>query len=645
MSRRAIELCLLQVDDLYGDLISRVFEVLLQHGRLTYPALLNHSGLLPKQLKTGLAVLIQHHLVQWYIPDGQPSASYEADWEAAYDLVRSGKLLSTVRDRLGSTAEKIFSSVLLQEYTRVDEILKAYGEKSQSSPSTHKTAGKNNVKPHSVNGEHNSSQSEPQHSKIALKLQELIDAAFLMVVHPSHFRPKADNITEAENELTGPTGLFPTKLKAVEKLTFDSNLRDKLKEWRYDAQNLSGFGNTKKRTNGVMGFDGPPGKKRKVNGMGISVIDEEPLSRISSQAILRVNAEKLPVTLRNKMLVRLVQHRIGRPCAQLYGAVLDEASRDLPCCHPNLGLSALIDADDEEVLLNQSTHQIAGKTKDKIDLSASLGDTATNHTSVDPMIHPKKRRRRLSSDEESIDNIAIHEDDDDRINGDDDYLDRPPQRTSQIATHENLVQQNLLLLSEHPYRFLTHHSGTASVPETWTIKYHPLVSRLRLIELENIVLNRYGAPGLRIIRILLEKGKLDEKALGAMSLLNQKILRSILTTMNEAGHLELQEIPRDNNRQPSRTMFLWFFDPERCRLKVLEETYQAMARCLQRRRVEKEKVQVVVDKSLRTDVVGREDELLSRDEREVLGRWRAMEEILLGEVARLDDLVAVLRDF
>ena len=133
--------------------------------------------------------------------------------------------------------------------------------------------------------------------------------------------------------------------------------------------------------------------------------------------------------------------------------------------------------------------------------------------------------------------------------------------------------------------------------------------------------------------------------IGALGLMNQKVMRAKLATMHEHGHLELQEIPRDNQRQPSRNMFFWFFDMERCRKKVVEECYKSMARCLQRAKGEMEGVQTLLEKAERSDVVGREDEFLGEDERIGLEQWREREERLLGEVGRLDELVAVLRDF
>ena len=70
-----------------------------------------------------------------------------------------------------------------------------------------------------------------------------------------------------------------------------------------------------------------------------------------------------------------------------------------------------------------------------------------------------------------------------------------------------------------------------------------------------------------------------------------------------------------------------------------------MGNLVRRARVEKESVRGVVEKSERTDVVGREKELLGAGELEALARWREKERRIWGEVGRLDELVGVLRDF
>ena len=319
-----------------------------------------------------------------------------------------------------------------------------------------------------------------------------------------------------------------------------------------------------------------------------------------------------------------------------------------------------------------SATELSAVFRESVDLAGAIGRVAPNKVDRNRFIHPKKRRKKtlfdsneagvedVASTDEDEDmgdvvengNISEVDEDEDHVNGDADYgskvkvekEDQTPIYNDERSRVE-LLRQHLLLLAEHPLGFVEYIKRTPTKPEQWTVNFRSLARQLRQMELENTIATRFGPGATRLVRIFQEKGKLDEKAITSIGLINQKLMRSILTAMHEAGHLELQEIPRDNARQPSRTLFLWYFDPERCRQKVLEEAYKAMARCLQRARVEKEEVQLTIDKADRTDVVGREEEYLGVEERGALSAWREKEERLLGEVGRLDDLVAVLRDF
>ena len=314
--------------------------------------------------------------------------------------------------------------------------------------------------------------------------------------------------------------------------------------------------------------------------------------------------------------------------------------------------------------------------KDTEELAGSIALTDPTRVNLDQIIHPKNRRRKRikSEDSEAGQNAASDEEEDamdteasgdagangdaySSMNSDPNYRSEVGvQKIDSIPTEQksslndsnmvyNLVQQHLLLLAEHPFQFATHHRRRHNRPESWDVDFSHVVDRIRLVELEQIIVSRYEREGLRIVRILQEKGKLDEKSIGSFALMPQKQMRSLLTRMHEAGHLELQEVPRDLQRLPSRTIFMWFFDADRCCRKVLEETYKTMARCLKRIKAEKETIQGVIDKAARTDVVGKEEEFLSVDERTALEAWREKEERLLGEVGRLDELVCVLRDF
>ena len=206
-----------------------------------------------------------------------------------------------------------------------------------------------------------------------------------------------------------------------------------------------------------------------------------------------------------------------------------------------------------------------------------------------------------------------------------------------------LLKQHLLILAEDSYHFVRLISSKGI--DEWAVDFQALVTILSQRELEIVATERFGPVALRLIRILQEKGKLDEKQISNFALVKQKEIRMTLAAMHEAGFLELQEIPRDNSRAASRTIFLWHFDAERCRQLVLEDIYKTMARLLQRAASERRELRVLLTKADRSDVKGNEEIYLSEPERRELQKWRDKEEKLLVQVGRLDRLVGVFRDY
>lgn len=204
----------------------------------------------------------------------------------------------------------------------------------------------------------------------------------------------------------------------------------------------------------------------------------------------------------------------------------------------------------------------------------------------------------------------------------------------------NDVDAHLFLLERPPLELTTPQLLAGN--RRWTVRFRHLARKLRHRELERIVGTRHGSNALRIIRALYSKGRLDEKRLQEICLLPTKELRQKLADLQTGGFVDLQEVPRDSQRQPSRTIYLWFYDPDRIGRNLLHDTYKAMTRCLQRLRVERKPLQTLLEKAERSDVV--ENELLDI-ELTAIKQWEDKEALLLGELARLDDLVAIFRDF
>ena len=365
-------------------------------------------------------------------------------------------------------------------------------------------------------------------------------------------------------------------------------------------------------------------------------------------------------------MIEYAGQAIGTITSLVYAEVLRRLEPTIFQCRADPGSSEDEDPDEEldpSTLPSISTDELVRALDESIDFSKGIANVDPGRINMSQFDHRKKRRKKEpvdGDDEVKVDGEASSDEDEDmddaspatnisEVDSDPEAPDHnaaygskgPPTVKSRLFA----IRQHLLLLASHPPGFLHRVPATPYQPERWAVAFGPLTKHLLSLSLTQIITARFGPLAARLARILGEKGKLDEKTLTALGLINQKTMRALLAAMHRAGHVELQEIPRDTQRQPSRTMYLWYFDTERCKAKLLEETYKSMSRALQRVKEEKEDMRGLLEKAARTDVIGREEELLSGAERRALEVWRGAEERLLGEVGRLDDLVGLFRDF
>ena len=369
--------------------------------------------------------------------------------------------------------------------------------------------------------------------------------------------------------------------------------------------------------------------------------------------------------MRNEHLVDLADRMISTSTAGVYAQVLRTLGPKVQDCQVEAESPNDKDAEIELSALPQlSTDDLVCAIKDSSELANALGKLDDGRLNMAQFDHPKKRRKRevFSEDGEMVDGEASPEEEEDAFDSNaeetiSDIASDPDEANGGakfepnalpgflLDPHRDAIRDHLLVLAIHPMSFLHHFPKTPILPEQWTIDFSTLMKNITHHTLLETITSRHGLPAARLTRILFDRGKTDEKILCSTSLLAQKTMRSYLLPLHKAGMIGLQEVPRDNSRNPQRTNFLWFFDPERCKAKVLEETYKTMARCLRRARVEGEKVKGTVEKASRSDVIGKEDEFLGAQELEALNVWKDMDERIWGEVSRLDDLVACLRDF
>lgn len=623
-----------------------------------------------------MAVLIQQHLALWHTSDDDVT-TYEANITNVYALLRSGKYIKLAEDRFGEFAGQIVSNLLLLGHARVGDLAKAYVSTSSKdiNGGAETNHGFRTTSPNSlskVKTQNYAKGGGPTLESLHQALSDLLQARILIIVHESHFRSDADNRIEAEREVPCQDK-WGSKPKKEQQLEREKKVERKLRDWKYgtehDMDEMITPQRGKKRPREESELNLNSKRQRPHNSREeISTIEFDSERQTSDntslddEIVLRVNNDKLDVMIRNQRLVQLAEECIGPTTATIYAELLHQLGQDLYQCKPFLIYPEDVDNESQLGSLPQvATHKLEALLKRPTDFAAAIAEVDPSQVDTTIIDHRKKLHRRaaakvnFANEAIVIGDASTDENDTEDATNDDSSISgdelADPSHEFDITSDSRLrvgfpaLRQHLLLLCEHSYSFVHHVRRTSSNPEKWAVDFRSLALTLQHLTLTSTLTSRFGLPATRLANILIAKGKLDEKALSAHSLLNPQPLRLLLTDLHKAGLFQLQEVPRDASRQPARTFFFWEWNPERARSKVLEDCYAAMTRLIWRLAVEKGKVRALVEKAERSDVVGREEELLGEEEMVALKRWWGVEQRMWGQIARLDDMVAVLRDF
>lgn len=358
--------------------------------------------------------------------------------------------------------------------------------------------------------------------------------------------------------------------------------------------------------------------------------------------------------LRNQKLVEHAEDFVGETTAQVFAALLASLCRKVYRCQHDQ--HTIMTQEEEETYIagvRVTTEDIFDHLCPGVDVSTGIGtasedDIDTRFAEKIRKYPPQIRGSHLQGLEEGDEILGSDDEDYDRtgertkvarVNGHGNGLttqNGQPSRIEQIGQ----MRQHLLVLAESKQHFVRHCGQNE-----WTVDFGNLIQQLRYVELDTMIEDTFGRHGLRLTRILREKGKLDDKTLPAIALMRKPDVHVKMAEMEMAGFLEVQEVPRDNNRAANRTMFFWFFDEARTLKRVLDNSYKSMVRCLERLEVERYKKRAVLSLSERKDVQGKEEEMLRGDVYDEYLEFLDIEKKLLSQVSRLDDLVSVFQDF
>lgn len=386
--------------------------------------------------------------------------------------------------------------------------------------------------------------------------------------------------------------------------------------------------------------------------------------------VIRINYEKCLVDLRNRRLVQFATDMFGDTTAYVYGVLLKLLTKDVSRCRPDsvIDAGAGEEEDEKKGLGSVTTNQVLDNLKTSVDLSLGIGKADTQQISSRAAEkieeHPPGKKSSIPEAEVDGDASADETEDDESSGDGSDYdLDYVGPKTNGVngtkgakgarvkfddsasgktrrLHRPNLLRQHLLLLAESSQRFVRHCGRNE-----WTVDFEPLMKTLREAELDSVIERTSGRQGLRLVRILRAKGKLDEKALPNVALMRKPELQQKMLEMQTAGFVHVQEVPRDLKADVKKSFFLWFCDVDRSLNRLLDTSYKTMVHCIQVLGALRQKERDVLMTTKRTDVRGKEKDTMRKEYYERYARFLECERKLFAQVMRLDDVVSVLRDF
>ncbi|KXL51372.1 MAG: hypothetical protein FE78DRAFT_74503 [Acidomyces sp. 'richmondensis'] len=638
------ELCTLLICHHSGELHSRIFATLAQHGRLTIYSLAEHCKLPIRRIINSLGQLLDQQVLHHVAADDGLPTYYSVNWRNAYSIARHSNIFNLIQKDYGDGAAHLVASILQLGHARVGDLAEAYNLSSATKRDSGIDALADNASGVGVaNGTDNldlpgaSSRYVGSLSEFHATLRALLNSGILAKIGPRSYIPPADlrdRIEEAviadefpDRKINGPKKQNEFKL-AVNRLKRKWQNEDAYS----DRTDLASKGVIKR-----LGDNASHNKRVKVNGFPAKGYSQEE-AKLSDDLLVGVDFTRCVQATRIKCLQEQAKRYLGPVTASVYRALIECLVKKSKTGFEDL--TKREDDDHDSCLPTATLSEIAEYLDPDIDLASSISGLSTGKSKPMPNGAGKRVRDQYII-EEDFSELGLKRE----YHSESEEEPAPNGFTSYRAQAKRVdcIKAHLLLLEEHSRGFCSR-SRRYSDGNEWQIDFPAVLSSLVVAEIDDIIGRRYGKIAVRVVRILRKYGKLDDKQIAAAAMMDIDELRALLTLLQFRGILDVQELPREKNRNPAKTLFLWYFDQKRVQFNILHDTYKAMARTMQRVYIERKNCRNIIDKAERPDVKGREQEKLQQAEKIALREWIEADRKLFLQIAKMDEKVAILRD-
>ncbi|KAE9395033.1 hypothetical protein BT96DRAFT_886046 [Gymnopus androsaceus JB14] len=178
------------------------------------------------------------------------------------------------------------------------------------------------------------------------------------------------------------------------------------------------------------------------------------------------------------------------------------------------------------------------------------------------------------------------------------------------------------------------------------VVFDVVAKRLRRKILEGVARERHGLEGVRIVRLLMDTGKLDEKQISKIVMMPLKDVRPLLSALSASSLVSTVEVPKSADRNPTRTFYLWQVDVQKAFSSILNVLYKTLYNISARRQAEREypMLVTVLEKRERSDVSMDVEGLLPQHDKDVLKAWEEKEEKLGVLEERVEESVFIVKE-
>lgn len=148
-----------------------------------------------------MGILIQQNLLYHTTNPDSRATSYEANPDACYNLVRSGKILEIIESQYGTAERDLVQTLMLLGHARIADLIQAF-ESRKPKVNGHK------------NGSHESSGLIQSENRLKVVLGRLIQAEIVETVRPESFKNPTDIYHDIDEEVTATAPGEKAKNKA-----------------------------------------------------------------------------------------------------------------------------------------------------------------------------------------------------------------------------------------------------------------------------------------------------------------------------------------------------------------------------------------------------------------------------------------------